>query len=87
MGITPRLTVQIDTLVLHGFHPAQAQGIARSLERELARLLVQGDRPFTPAEGGDFPRLDGGRVSLAHDAGPGATGARLAQAVYGGLPR
>jgi hypothetical protein len=87
MGITPRLTVQIDTLVLHGFQPAQAQAIARSLERELARLLAQGERPFAPAEGGDIPRLDGGRVSLAPDAGPRATGAQLARAVYGGLPR
>ncbi len=87
MGITPRLTVHIDTLVLQGFKPHQTQAIARSLERELARLLAQGERPLAPAEGGDFPRLDGGRVSLAHDAGPGATGAQLARAVYGGLPR
>jgi len=83
----PRLTVHIEKLVLHGFPPAQAQAIARSLERELARLLSQGDRPFTPDQGGDFPRLDGGSISLPHDSNGQETGVSLAQAVYGGLPR
>uniref|UniRef100_A0A7V4G691 Uncharacterized protein n=1 Tax=Desulfobacca acetoxidans TaxID=60893 RepID=A0A7V4G691_9BACT len=87
MGVTPRLTVHIDTLVLQGFAPAQANAVARSLERELARLLAQGERPFAPAYAGDIPRLDGGRISLAHDASPRAIGAQLARALYGGLPR
>jgi hypothetical protein len=87
MGMRPRLTVHIETLVLQGLQPGQAQGIARSLERELARLLVQGDRPFTPDQGSDIPCLDAGSISLPQDAGPQTTGTRLARAVYGGLPR
>jgi len=87
MGVTPRLTVHIDTLVLQGFPLAQAHAIARSLERELARLLARGERPFAPAGAAYLPRLDGGQISLASDAGPRAVGARLARAVYGGLSR
>lgn len=87
MAMRPRLTVHIERLVLHGFPAVQAQAMARSLEKELARLLSQGDQPFAPNQGGDFYRLDGGSISLPHDPDAQETGASVAQAVYGGLPR
>ncbi len=79
------LHIHIEELVLHGFAPAERAPIAEAVQSELVRLLTEGGVPPALARGGSVDRLDAGSFP-ADPAGRGSvTGARIAQALHGGL--
>jgi hypothetical protein len=76
-----RVRITIDELSLRGFAPGGRASLAEGLRRELAaRLAAPG---ALPAEGRGVARVDAGTVEPAPT--PGATGARVADAVVNGL--
>jgi hypothetical protein len=87
MDLMPDVHVHIEALVLDGFDPSDRYGIGEAVERELARLLAEGDLPSPLAGSAFLARVDGG----SFDMPPGATaediGLGVARAAYGGLPR
>jgi hypothetical protein len=77
--------LHVEELVLHGFSPADRYRIGETVERELARLFAEEGVPASLAESLDAGHLDAGVFHVAPDSGAEAIGARVAQAVYGGL--
>jgi hypothetical protein len=75
-GRQPRVAVEIDELVLHGFDVKQRRAIAEAVEAELVTALA-GWRP----EAGDTARLDAGSFPVAAAARPGDVGRALGQQV------
>ncbi len=87
--VAPRANVElhIEELVLHGFPAGARHTIGDAVRRELARLLAEGGISPTLTSAGKVPRVDGGAFQMAPDATPDAIGARVAQAIHGGLRR
>ena len=83
MGVKPNIELHIDELVLHGFKSGDRHRIGETVERELTRLLAEQGLP--QARGAELARMDGGSFTLVQNARTEVTGARTAQAVYGGL--
>jgi hypothetical protein len=87
MALTPDVRVHIEELVLEGFAPSDRYWIGEAVERELARLLADGNLPPSLAAGGYLARVDGGSFELR----PGATaediGSGVARRAHGGLAR
>ena len=81
------IDLHIEELVLEGFAPGERYRIAATVERELAALFAQQGAPHSLIRGGEIDRLDGGAFEAVQDSKPEAIGARVAQAVYGGLKR
>lgn len=83
----PHIDLHIDALVLDGFAHLDRAQLGAAVEAELARLFAE--QGFTQAAGQTryIPRLDGGSFETTPGAGADAVGRRIAQAVYGGLPR
>lgn len=79
------IELHIDELVLHGFAPGDRHRIAAALERELARLLAARADPERLADRAGAARLEAGAFSMAPDSRPEATGAQVAQAVFGSI--
>lgn len=77
--------LEIEELALDGFAPGDRHRIASAVERELARLFVERGVPPALGRAGSIDRIDGGAFEAEPDARPEATGARIAQAIYGGL--
>ena len=84
---TRRATVElhIDELILHGFPARNRHGIAAAFERELSRLIAQGDLAHLPANSIQLDRLDAGSFRLDPAAQPSHFGRTVAQRVYGQL--
>lgn len=80
---TQRANVElhIDELVLHGFAARDRHRIAAALERELTRLIVQGDiaHQASPIQ---LDRVDAGSFHLDPAARPSYIGQTVAQRVY-----
>jgi hypothetical protein len=81
------IELHIEELVLHGFAPRERHLIGETVERELARLFAEGGVPPSLARDSEFAHLDGGAFEVRSGFGTEAIGARVAQAVYGGLDR
>lgn len=81
----PRVEIVIDELILHGFSPAERYAIGDSLALELERLIT--DQGFQTRENVDIPVFKAAPIKLHPDAKPDTVGAKVAQAVYGGLKR
>ena len=79
------LHLHIDELALNGFAPGDRARIADALQSELTRLITENGVPQALANGGAFDRMNAGAFHMATSARPEATGARIAQAVYGRL--
>ena len=81
---TRRATVElhIDELVLHGFAARDRDRIAAALERELSRLIAQGDLSHLPASSVQLDRVDAGSFHLEPAARPSHIGQTVAQRVY-----
>jgi len=81
------IKLHIEELVLDGFAPGDRYRIAGSVEREIARLFSEQGVPQSLSRGGEIERLDGGTFEAARGSKPKAIGAKVAQAVYGGMKR
>lgn len=74
--------LHIDELVLHGFAARDRHRIAAALERELTRLIAQGDVERLPASSMQVDRVDAGSFRLDPAARPSHIGQTVAQRVY-----
>ncbi len=79
------ITVAIGELVLHGFSPADGRRIGEGLERELARLLAEGESPPRLAESVTRDRLDLGNIHAQAGTRPETIGAQIARSIVRGL--
>ena len=79
------LHVHIEELILHGFAPGDRARIADAVQSQLTRLFTEGGVPPALANGGAVDRMNAGAFHTATSAPPEATGARIAQTVYGRL--
>jgi hypothetical protein len=82
---SPRVQVEIDELVLHGFAASERYAIGDALSLELGRLFGEADLRRAFRRGMELPELNVGRVTLTAQAGPAAAGAQVGRAVYSGL--
>jgi len=80
------IELNIEELVLDGFAPGDRYRIAAAVERELAALFKEQGAPQSLIRGGEI-ELHGGAFEAARGSKPEAIGARVAQAVYGGMKR
>jgi hypothetical protein len=83
----PAVNLRIDSLVLHGFAPAEARRVSAAFEGELARLLTSS--PISgyaapAAVAGPAPSAPALRLSIA-PAGGEAAGAASARALHARL--
>ena len=84
-GSRHSVELHIEELVLHGFEPAHRYAIGEAIERELTRLFTEHDAPAAITYDGEIAHLDGGTFQIDPDSRPETIGARVAQAIYGGL--
>jgi hypothetical protein len=77
--------LHIDEFVLHGFPARDGHRIAAAFERELSRLIAQGDLAQLPVSSIQLDRLDVGSFRLAPASQPGRIGRTVAQRVYSQL--
>jgi hypothetical protein len=84
MGVT-KIDLHIEDLVLRGFSPLDGAALRDSIESELTRLIET--RGLKASEGSDLSidAIDAGRFKVAPGARPQATGAQIAQSIYGSL--
>jgi hypothetical protein len=79
--------LHIEELVLHGFAPGDRYKIGEAVQLELQRLLAEQSVPHPLNAGVELAQIDAGAFYVQPNAKPGATGAQVAQAVYGGIRR
>jgi len=79
------IELHIEELVLHGFAARDRHRIAGEVERELARLVGEGDG--LPGLKGNLAieRVNGGVFQVQSGAKPQAAGTQIAQSVYRSL--
>lgn len=65
--------------------PGAAPWVRAAVEAELTRLIAAGGPAPGLASLGAVPALTGGSIEVAPEAAPAELGAKIAQAVYGGL--
>jgi hypothetical protein len=75
------IELHIDALVLSGLAAGQQQAIAAAIQHELTRLIAAGGIADFLTQSGSIPSLDGGSFTIAPDAAPKETGARIAGAI------
>jgi len=80
-----KIELRIEELVLDGFDPADRDRIAGSLKSELERLFAEGGLPPSLARRGEIGYLDSGAFEVGPALEAEAVGARMAQAIHGGL--
>jgi len=81
----PSIELRIEELVLRGFTPGDRYRIGEAVERELARLLAQGEVPPLLARAGQRACLRAGSISVRSGVSAEAIGAEIAQSVFRGL--
>ena len=79
--------LHIEELALDGFAPGNRYRIAEAVERELARLLAEEGVTRSLSQSGAGAELNAGAFQMTPDATAQETGAKIAQAVYGGISR
>jgi hypothetical protein len=77
--------LQIEELVLHGFHTRDRYAIADAVERELTRLLAAPEGPGLARTGARIDRLDGGAFTVKSGSSGSVVGAQVAHALLGSL--
>jgi hypothetical protein len=89
MAVAPRIELEIEELVLHGFAPGDRHRIADALREELHRLLSatnrQRARESTPFRQFDAQRLAATPIGIGGHPRPESAGREIARAVYGVL--
>ena len=78
------VNIQIEELVLHGFPYHERHRIAQAVERELGRLLRNG-QPESLRRCCAAERIDGGSFKVTAGWGAIKTGREIARALYRGL--
>lgn len=81
------IELHIEELVLHGFALGDRYRIAEAVEHELAALFAEQGAPQSLNRDGAIERLEGGTFEAAQGSKPETIGAKVAQAVYGGMKR
>jgi|SRR5713101_4698707 hypothetical protein len=81
----PSYELQIEELVLHGFHSRDRYAIADAVERELTRLLAGPEDHGLARTGSHIERLDGGAFTVQRGSSGSAVGAQVAHALLGSL--
>jgi len=81
----PRVEVEIDALVLYGFHASERYTFGEALTGELERLFAQADLRSSFGRSVLLPVLDAGRIMAPAQPSLAAVGVRAARAVYAGL--
>jgi hypothetical protein len=79
-----RIELHIEELVLPGFVSHERHRIVLAAERELTRLLTEGEEPPSVARGGAVAYVDGGSFEVKIGSFAEHVGAQIAQAVYRG---
>jgi hypothetical protein len=82
-----RVFVDIDRMVLNGFHNADAHAIGEGMRGELVRLLADPATGGRLASLGHVSSLHAGKVRLAHDAKPQRLGISTGRAIAKGISR
>ena len=86
-GTSKQVSVEIDELVLTGFSRSDGQTIAESLKETLGHLLADDSTTWSGSESVQLEALDAGNIHVHQRGRAQATGARIARALYGRLPR
>ena len=81
------IELHIEELVLHGFEARDRHRIAGEVERELARLVGDGNGLRALSRNPAIERLNGGVFQAQAGAKPQAAGKQIAQSVYRSLQR
>lgn len=81
----PNMEFDIEELVLDGFPPGDRYLISDALQKELARLFVEGGIPSLLALSGDYPVLDAGWLQLEPKSNADTIGRRIAGTLYQGF--
>ena len=81
--MTPRIEVEIDELVLHGFHGSDRRTVAAALEAELARSLSG----WRPDRSRTMAHVDAGAFDLRAGAPASSVGQAVASQIQGQLSR
>ena len=79
------IDLHIEKMVLEGFSLPDQPRIASVVQRELHRLLSQGEPPWILKQNGSIEQLDGGSFQAKAGEGIESTGNQIAQSLYGGL--
>ena len=79
------IDLHIEELVLRGFAPSNRHRIAESMQRELVRLLAGHGLPPGCDRNRESSRVDCGAFIARAIEKPESIGARIGQAVYGGM--
>jgi len=88
MSVKPSaVEVHIETLVLHGLSPAEAERAAVALREELARHLAAEDVPPALTVPRTVESIEATQPTPVAGASPEALGVSAARAVDGGLRR
>ena len=75
------IELHIEALVLSGLLAGQQQAIAAAIQHELTRLIAAGGITGFLTQSSSIPILDGGSFTIAPDAAPEETGARIADSI------
>jgi hypothetical protein len=78
-----RVEIDIGELRLQGFSAREGRQIGRTVERELARLMMSGPSLTNQS----VERLDAGKLRFTGATRPQIAGAKIAEAVYRSLTR
>jgi hypothetical protein len=88
MDVEPAaVELHIETLVLDGVAPADAERVAAALRQALARRIAAGGVPAALAAPRVASSVEAGPYAPGPDAGPEALGAEAARALDAGLRR
>jgi hypothetical protein len=79
--------ISIDSLVLEGFAPEDAERIKSAVEQELSRLLTEQGVPELFHRTQEKPNVDGVQMGMEHGSDIAIAGRRIARAIYGGMTR
>ncbi len=74
--------IEIDSLVLNGFHSSDRYRIGAAFESELARLIEEDGLEVTQTSGINLPALDAGSIQVKSGTPPARIGAQIARALY-----
>lgn len=86
-GTLKQVSVEIDELVLTGFSRSDGQTIAESLKETLGQLFADDATSWSGLESVQLDAIDAGNIHVHQRGRSQATGARIARALYGRLPR
>ncbi len=76
------IEIEIDSLVLSGFHAADRYRISAAFEGELTRLIEEEGLPNAPQASLNLSGLDAGSIQVRPGSPPARIGVQIARALY-----